>query len=665
MVMSESQVPQDSGQVYQPGQHPDLPPPAGTVGVIGWLRQNLFSGPVNAIATVIAALVIYSVVVPIANWVAVDAVVSGEDRRLCDLGRTASLIGSNIASFDAEDFALDPDAPGLSEEAAAAATVSKRLADSAFDNIAGSLAIFLQRYEAMPPELIPDSLGPVMTEVRPADLLPELQAAVAAGSVAAAEPLFTQLQPLVDWGGAYDGACWVVIKQRWVLFMTGFYDRSENWRPLLAGIGLVFAVAPLLFTSLPYRKPLLYFAAAYPFFAYYLLTGVNLAASPMRLVLAVVILIAAGAIVWMRDISGRPRLLPFAYVAPLLAMLVLFGFSGDRPIVDFEPVTSQVRATAEMAAQRDDLRQGDLVLMTEGPVSQFTSGRLFLFGFGLAPLWWLACVAIFGLGLSKLLKHAAGRTSEVEWRVWAPLTATCSLVAAFLLFLAGQAVFEGVVLIIESTDKWGGLLATLVSGVVGITASLPIGVVLALGRRSKMPIVRMLCVSFIELVRGVPLITILFMSSVMLPLFLPEGVNFDKFLRALIGVALFASAYMAEVVRGGLQAIPKGQYEAADAIGLTYAKSMRLIVLPQALKIVIPGIVNTFIGLFKDTTLLGIIGILDLLQVARSTNTDAAWIGFFEETYAFVGIVFFVFCFGMSRYSIYLEGKLETGHRRR
>lgn len=664
MVMSESQVPQDDGQVYKPGQHPDLPPPAGTVGLIGWLRGNLFSGPVNAIATLVAAVVIYSVVVPIANWVAVDAVVSGEDRRLCDLGRTASLIGSNIAAFNAEDFALDPDAPGLSEEAAAAATVSKRLADSAFDNIAGSLAIFVQRYEGMPPDLIPASLGPVMTEVRPADLLPELQAAVDAGSVAAAEPLFTQLQPLVDWGGAYDGACWVVIKQRWVLFMTGFYDRSENWRPLLAGIGLVFAVAPLLFTGLPYRKPLLYFAAAYPFLAYYLLTGVNLADSPMRLVLAVIILIAAGAIVWMRDISGRSRLLPFAYVAPLVAMLVMFGFSGDRPLVDFEPTVSQVQVSPEMAAERDDLRPGDRIQMTEGPVSQFISGRLYLLGFGLAPLWWLFTAGIFGLGLAKMLKHAGGRTDEVEWRIWAPLVATCSLTAAFLLFVAGQAIFEGVVLIVEPTDKWGGLLATLVSGVVGITASLPIGVVLALGRRSKMPIVRMLCVSFIELVRGVPLITILFMSSVMLPLFLPEGVNFDKFLRALIGVALFASAYMAEVVRGGLQAIPKGQYEAADAIGLTYAKSMRLIVLPQALKIVIPGIVNTFIGLFKDTTLLGIIGILDLLQVARSTNTDAAWIGFFEETYAFVGIAFFIFCFGMSRYSIYLEGKLDTGYRR-
>jgi general L-amino acid transport system permease protein len=214
------------------------------------------------------------------------------------------------------------------------------------------------------------------------------------------------------------------------------------------------------------------------------------------------------------------------------------------------------------------------------------------------------------------------------------------------------------------TSKWGGLLVTVSSGVVGIAASLPIGIALALGRRSNMPVVRTLCVGFIEFVRGVPLITILFMSSVMLPLFLPEGVNFDKYLRALIGIALFSSAYMAEVVRGGLQAIPKGQYEAAEAMGLTYWKSMRLVILPQALKIVIPGIVNTFIGLYKDTTLLLIIGIFDLLGVAKASIADAKWIGLADEVYVFVGLLFFLSCFSMSRYSIYLEKKLHTGHKR-
>ncbi|MCZ4282658.1 amino acid ABC transporter permease [Kiloniella laminariae] len=214
------------------------------------------------------------------------------------------------------------------------------------------------------------------------------------------------------------------------------------------------------------------------------------------------------------------------------------------------------------------------------------------------------------------------------------------------------------------TANWGGMLLTLVLGITGIVASLPIGILLALGRRSNMPIVRTLCVCFIEFIRGVPLITILFMASNMLPLFLPEGVNFDKLLRALIGVALFSSAYMAEVIRGGLQAIPKGQYEGADAMGLSYWQSMRLIILPQALRIVIPGIVNTFIGLYKDTTLVSIIGLFDLLGIAQVAVADVKWRGLAPETYAFIALLFFISCFSMSRYSLWLENKLHTGHKR-
>ncbi|MBC8508618.1 MAG: amino acid ABC transporter permease, partial [Chloroflexi bacterium] len=217
---------------------------------------------------------------------------------------------------------------------------------------------------------------------------------------------------------------------------------------------------------------------------------------------------------------------------------------------------------------------------------------------------------------------------------------------------------------IVETNKWGGLMLTLVLSAVGIVASLPIGIVLALGRRSEMPIVKSLSVVYIEFWRGVPLITVLFMSSVMLPLFLPEGTDFDKLLRAMIGIILFQSAYMAEVVRGGLQAIPKGQYEAAEALGLSYWKSMGLIILPQALKLVIPGIVNTFIALFKDTTLVLIIGLFDLLAIIQQANSDSSWLGFDTEGYIFAASVFWIFCFGMSRYSIALESKLNTGHKR-
>jgi len=230
-------------------------------------------------------------------------------------------------------------------------------------------------------------------------------------------------------------------------------------------------------------------------------------------------------------------------------------------------------------------------------------------------------------------------------------------VIAFYLFVGGS--FN---LMPVETPLWGGLFLTLVIAVTGIVASLPIGIVLALGRRSDMPIVRAICIAFIEFWRGVPLITVLFMSSVMFPLFMPEGMNFDKLIRALVGVMLFSAAYMAEVVRGGLQAIPKGQTEAAEALGLSYWKTMGLIIMPQALKMVIPGIVNTFIGLFKDTTLVLIIGLFDFLGAAQSSFTNPDWAGFHTTAYVFVAFIFWVFCFGMSRYSMHLEKKLHTGH---
>ena len=214
------------------------------------------------------------------------------------------------------------------------------------------------------------------------------------------------------------------------------------------------------------------------------------------------------------------------------------------------------------------------------------------------------------------------------------------------------------------SSRWGGLMLTLVIAAVGISGALPLGIMLALGRRSDMPAIRVLCVTFIEFWRGVPLITVLFMSSVMLPLFLPEGMNFDMLIRALIGVILFQSAYVAEVVRGGLQAIPKGQYEAAAAMGLGYWRMMGLVILPQALKLVIPGIVNTFIALFKDTSLVIIIGLFDLLNSIKQATTDPAWLGMATEGYVFAALVFWIFCFGMSRYSMRIERKLDTGHKR-
>ena len=213
------------------------------------------------------------------------------------------------------------------------------------------------------------------------------------------------------------------------------------------------------------------------------------------------------------------------------------------------------------------------------------------------------------------------------------------------------------------SSKFGGFLITFVIGVTGIVGSLPLGIVLALGRGSDMPTVKMICVGFIEFIRGVPLITLLFVASTLLNYFLPPGTNFDLILRVIIMVTLFAAAYMAEVIRGGLAALPRGQYEAADALGLNYWQGTRLIVLPQALKISIPGIVNTFIGLFKDTVLVSIIGLLDPIGIMQPIRSTSEWNGIVWELPIFVGLVFFVFCFAMSRYSMYFERKLDTGHR--
>jgi len=234
-------------------------------------------------------------------------------------------------------------------------------------------------------------------------------------------------------------------------------------------------------------------------------------------------------------------------------------------------------------------------------------------------------------------------------------------IVAFFLLLGGV-----LGLPVVETSRWGGLLVTLSLSFVGIAVSLPLGIVLALGRRSKMPIIKWLCIVFIETVRGIPLITVLFFASVMLPLFLPAGVTFDKYLRALIGVSLFAAAYMAEVIRGGLQAIPKGQYEGADSLGLGYWQKMSLIVLPQALKLVIPGIVNTFIGMFKDTSLVLIISMFDLLGVVKQNFADANWATpqTARSGLIFAAFVFWLFCFGMSRYSMYTERRLDTGYKR-
>jgi len=238
--------------------------------------------------------------------------------------------------------------------------------------------------------------------------------------------------------------------------------------------------------------------------------------------------------------------------------------------------------------------------------------------------------------------------------------------AAFLVvFIAAFAWQSGWDISSQSTNLWGGLFVTLVISGIGIAVSLPAGIVLALGRRSKMPVIRVFCVSFIELFRSVPLITVLFMAVTMVPLFLPEAINPVKIVQAIIAVCIFSSAYMAETVRGGLQAIPKGQYEAAQALGLNYWKMMTLIVMPQALKLMIPNIVGSFIGLLKDTTLVSIVGLYDLLLMLKAVSQNPQWNGIHTEPLVFGAALYFVLCFIMSKYSQHLERTLGAGQVRR
>jgi general L-amino acid transport system permease protein len=238
-----------------------------------------------------------------------------------------------------------------------------------------------------------------------------------------------------------------------------------------------------------------------------------------------------------------------------------------------------------------------------------------------------------------------------------------ALVWVGVLTLIGVLMWGGVFgLTYVPQERWGGLPITLILATFGLAFAFPLAIMVALGRRSSLPAIKALCVVYVELIRGVPLISLLFMASVMFPLFLPEGMNIDKLLRAQIAIILFAGAYLAEVVRGGLQALPKGQYEAADALGLSYWQKTGFIILPQALRLVIPPLVNTFIGFFKDTSLVLIIGIFDLLTAGKTAIIEPAWQGFGVEVYLTVGAIYFVFCFAMSKYSQGLEAELNR-HR--
>jgi general L-amino acid transport system permease protein len=278
-----------------------------------------------------------------------------------------------------------------------------------------------------------------------------------------------------------------------------------------------------------------------------------------------------------------------------------------------------------------------------------TNFRFILFGFFPYDQQWRPLVAM--LILFGLLFYSRDRN---HWTKSLGYSWIAGLVAMGFLMKGGLFGLPSV----EST-QWGGLPLTLLLSVFGLTAAYPLGVILALGRQSKMPAIRVLCIIYIELIRGVPLISLLFMGSIIFPLFLPEGITINKILRAQAAIILFTAAYIAEVVRGGLQAMQRGQYEAAESIGLNYFLTMRLIILPQALKIVIPPTVQQLISAFKDTSLVVIIALFDLLKTSQTVLSNPEWMGFSREAYIFVAILYFLGCFSMANYSRKLEKELS------
>ncbi|HYD05942.1 MAG TPA: amino acid ABC transporter permease [Reyranella sp.] len=337
-------------------------------------------------------------------------------------------------------------------------------------------------------------------------------------------------------------------------------------------------------------------------------------------------------------------------------------FFGSFPYEQHWRPLFAVIAMLAMLILSSDRRMWNKRLIAIWGIGSFVT-FLLMFGQLHISLTLILFVALGVGGLGMILRSAVAAPAELNgWRALAAIGAVglvgriTGVIPTWSLAIAPFSYVE--------TGLWGGIPVTIILATYGLAFAFPFGVLLALGRRSKLPLIKGLCVGFIELIRGVPLISLLIMASVMLPLFLPSGMTFDKFLRAQVAVILFAGAYIAEIVRGGLQSLPKGQFEAADAMGLNYFQTTTLIILPQALRVVIPPLINTFIGFFKDTSLVLIIGIFDFLNTANQALVDPNWAGFPGEVYLFAAFIYFIFCYSMSRYSKRLEIDLNKGTRR-
>ncbi len=431
------------------------------------------------------------------------------------------------------------------------------------------------------------------------------------------------------------GACWAFVRDRFAYFVYGSYPISERWRVNVFFVMLAIGVFWLLWLRAPRRDlGAGYFFLLFPVTAYFLLAGGGLTGFGTLFVTGVV----ASVVNFFLGSGGA-----------------LLAYAADPPVMSpplLESIVSSIAWLFGMALSYF----GILLSWLAWPLQLFADwirGRP-------SPFW--SDFILTSVVVGALAFWLGGGMAKYGARNAVTVLAALAVFGCFVLGLG----FYDKGLPRVDTVYWGGMLVTIVVSVVGIVVSLPIGIVLALGRRSKMPAVRLLSVIFIEFVRGVPLITVLFMASVMLPLFVPDVYSPNKLLRALIGIALFASAYMAEVVRAGLQAIPKGQYEGAMAVGLSYSQMMRLIILPQALRITIPNIVNSYIALFKDTTLVFIVGIFDLIKTIEAARIDPQWATPVTSPtgYAFAAVFYFIFCYSMSRYARGVEARLARAERR-
>ena len=676
-----------------PGQIDARKPPSTGKGLLTWLRENLFSSPMNGLLTVVSILLVVWLIPQFFTWGVTNATVAPEEmsrqgcfqaQRTVQLERRATELGmSGLWTSAPLSAAVRQSAMELRLPAAEAARYAERLT---VGREAG--------------HWLANAVSGLSADARATLLAPALGE---------------------SWGATefHYGACWAVIDERLYQFTFGYYPQDEFWRPLLAFGLLLLAMAPVLFAGVP--RALLLLTASYPAIGYFLIWGGNVW-GPL-LVLAAPLL---AYLVW-RGLSriGAGGIAPFVVGVGLL-LYFLYAVAGidrtltrvigdmryDGAVVELEETLAEIASAAEQGDEErlmaivgldesdlEDFSDADRVEAIRDAVTEERDEAQFLLTEYRSLLRQLE-----EPGRLEELERLRTEYDELDEKVErlideldisdavlrsldTPNANIAAMVGAGTIptefaeaweerdRLAGQipglegrveGIYARLGLVglppVES-EKLGGFLLVFVIGLVGIAGSLPIGILLALGRKSNLFVVRTISIMFIEFIRGVPLITLLFVANVLLAYFLPPGTDFDKLLRVLIMVTLFASAYMAEVIRGGLAALPQGQYEAADAMGLTYWQSMRLIILPQALKISIPGIVNTFIGLFKDVTLVSIIGLFDPVGIITPIRADSAWTGIYWEPFLFVAVFFFICCFAMSRYSMYLERKLATDRR--